>query len=376
MEVTTAIHRNPAKTPIPAATLALAAVLAAGCSPAKPPAAPPPQVEVTAVVQQDVPLIHEWIGTVDGFVNAEIRPQVEGYLVRQAYREGFPVRRGQLLFEIDPRQFQAAAEQAKASLARDRALRDKARLDVDRYTPLAAQKAISQQELDNAQSALNQAQASMDASQAAYDKARLNLEWTRVTSPIDGIAGMAKAQVGNLVNGQGAMTTVSQVDPVKVYFSASEAEYRAWAQSWSAKGGAKGSLQLLLSDGTPYPRRGDPFMTDRNVDLKTGTIMLAGLFPNPEHLLRPGQFAKVRATLGVEAGAIMVPLRAVWEVQGTPQVAVVGPDDKVDIRPVATGPHIGPLVAVEKGLKPNERVVVEGVQKVTPGLLVRPVTAR
>lgn len=273
---------------------------------------------------------------------------------------------------IDPRPFAATAEQARAALARERATRDKAKLDVDRYTPLAAQKAISQQELDNANAALNQAQASMDAAQAAYDRARLNLEWTRVVSPIDGIAGVAKSQVGNLVNGQVVMTTVSQVNPVKVFFSANEAEYMAWAHAWSAKGGGKGTLQLVLSDGSLYPLKGDPFMADRNLDTRTGTILLAGVFANPGQLLRPGQYAKVRATLGVEKAAIMVPLRAVWEVQGTSQVAVVGPDDKVDIRPVSLGPHVGPLVAVEKGLKPGERVVVEGVQKVTPGMRVQP----
>jgi membrane fusion protein (multidrug efflux system) len=333
------------------------------------------QVEVTSVVQKDVPLVHEWIATVDGSVNAEIRPQVEGYVLRQAYREGFPVKRGQLLFQIDPRPFEAAAEQAKAALAREQATFDKARLDVDRYAPLAAQKAISQQELDNANAARNQAQASMDAAQAAYQRARLNLEWTRVVSPIDGIVGMAKAQVGNLVNGQTVMTTVSTVDPVKVLFSANEAEYMAWAHAWSAKGGGKGILQLVLSDGSLYPHKGDPYMTDRNLDTRTGTIALAGLFANPDQLLRPGQYAKVRATLGVAHDALLVPQRAVWELQGTFQVAVVGPDDKVDIRPVRLGAQAGPLVAVEQGVKAQERVVVEGVQKVTPGMTVRPVLA-
>jgi RND family efflux transporter MFP subunit len=378
MEVATAIlrlFRSPFHPSAPAVALSFAVAMALSCGRARQAPAPPLQVEVTGVTQQDVPLLHEWIGTVDGFVNAEIRPQVEGYLLRQVYREGFPVKAGQLLFQIDPRQFQAAASQAKAGVARDQAALDKARLDVDRFAPLVAEKAISQQELDNALSARSQAQANLDASQAAYDKAKLNLEWTRVVSPIDGIAGMAKAQVGDLVNGQRAMTTVSTVDPVKVYFSASEAEYMAWAQAWSAKGGGKGSLELVLSDNTRYPHKGDPFMTDRNVDLKTGTIMLAGLFPNPDHLLRPGQFAKVRAVLGTEPNAIMVPLRSVWEVQGKPQVAVVGADNKVDIRPVTTGPIVGALVAIRKGLMPQDRVVVEGVQKVSAGLLVKPVTA-
>jgi membrane fusion protein (multidrug efflux system) len=333
-------------------------------------------VEVTPATQRDVPQVHEWIGTVDGFVNAEIRPQVEGYLLRQAYREGFPVRRGQLLFQIDPRPFEAAAGEAKAAVARDQATLDKTRLDVERYTPLAAQKAISQQELDNALAARNQAQAILDASRAALVKAKLSLDWTRVVAPVDGIAGMAKVQVGNLVNGQTAMTVVSQVEPVKVYFSANEQEYMSWARAWSAKGGGKGSLELVLSDGQAYPHKGDPFMTDRNIDLKTGTIQLAGVFANPDRLLRPGQYAKVRAVLGIEHGAVLVPQRSVWEVQGRPQVAVVGPDDKVDIRPVTLGIQVGPRVVVEKGVQPGERVVVEGVQKVTPGLPVKPVPAK
>ena len=363
--------------PLPSSPVALVLAAAFGLSCGKAPqaATAPLRVEVATAVQQDVPVVHEWIGTVDGFVNAEIRPQVEGYLLKQAYREGFPVKRGQLLFQIDPRQFEAAAEQAKAAVARDQAMLDKTVLDVDRYTPLAAEKAISQQELDNALAARNQAQAELDAAKAAYDKAKLNVEWTRVLSPIDGIAGMAQVQVGDLVNGQKGMAVVSQVDPVKVYFNANEAEYMSWAQAWSAKGGGKGSLELVLSDGTVFPHKGDPFMTDRNVDLKTGTIMLAGVFPNPDHLLRPGQYAKVRASLGLERGAILVPLRAVWEMQGRPQVAVVGADNKVEIRPVATGTHAGPLVVIEQGLRPRDRVVVEGVQKVTPGLLVDPVPA-
>jgi membrane fusion protein (multidrug efflux system) len=374
MEVATAIPGR-SRSCVHRSALILIAALGVSCGRTKPAAAPPLQVEVTAVVQQDVPLVHEWIGTVDGFVNAEIRPQVEGYVLKQAYREGFPVKRGQLLFQIDPRQFQAAANEAKAAVARDQATLDKARLDVERYTPLAAERAISQQELDNALAARNQAQAVLDASRAALAKAQLNLDWTQVLSPIDGIAGMAKVQVGDLVGGQSIMTTVSTVDPVKVYFSASEAEYMTWAQAWSAKGGAKGSLNLVLSDSTSYPHKGDPFMTDRNVDVRTGTIMLAGVFPNPDHLLRPGQYAKVRAVLGVEKNAIMVPLRAVWDVQGVSQVAVVGADNKVEIRPVTLGAHVGPLVAVEKGLKPQERVVVEGVQKVSTGQSVKPVQA-
>ena len=352
----------------------LAAIFALGCG-HKPLPQAPPQVGVTAVLRQDVPIVHEWVGTLDGFVNAEIRPEVEGYLLKQNYKDGGAVRKGELLFQIDPRQFQATAAQAKAARDRDQAALDKARLDVERFTPLVAQKAISQQELDNALSAQRQAQAGVDASQAAWDKARLNLDWTRVVSPIDGIAGVAKVQVGDLMNGQRVMTTVSNVDPIKVFFSINEAEYMGWAKAWSAGGGAKGSLQLALSDGSVYARKGDPFMADRNVDLKTGTILLAGTFPNPEHLLRPGQYAKVTAGIGVAKGALLVPQRAIWEIQGSPQVAVLGTGNHINIHPIRTGAHAGNLVVVESGLQPEDRVVVEGIQKVSEGLLVNPVAA-
>jgi membrane fusion protein (multidrug efflux system) len=359
---------------LPKTFAALAGLLALGCAHHAPPAGPL-QVGVAAVTRQDVPLTHEWVGTVDGFVNAEIRPQVEGYLVRQAYKDGAAVRKGELLFQIDPRPFQAAADQAKAGLERDKASRDKARMDVERYTPLAASRAISQQELDNALSALRQAQATADASQAAYDRARLSLEWTRVVAPIAGVAGVAKAQVGDLVNAQRIMATVSTVDPVKVYFNATEKEYLEWARAWAGPGGGKGSLELVLSDGAVYPKKGDPYMADRNVDLKTGTILLAGTFANPGNLLRPGQYGKVRAEVGVARGALLIPQRAIWEIQGTPQVAVLGAGNHVNIRPIRTGAHVGPLVVVETGLQPEDRVVVEGTQKVSEGLLVNPVAA-
>jgi membrane fusion protein (multidrug efflux system) len=332
-------------------------------------------VGVLPAVQMDVPLTHEWVGTLDGYVNAEIRPQVEGYLLRQVYKEGSSLHQGDLLFEIDPRQFRAAADQARANWSRDQAALDKAKLDVERYTPLVAEKAISQQELDNAQASFRQAQASMDASKAAHEKALLNLQWTRVVSPITGIAGIAKVQVGDLVNGQKVMTTVSTVDPIKVFFSANEQEYMGWARNWAANGGDKGSLTLMLSDGSTYPLRGDPLLADRNVDVKTGTIMLEGLFPNPQHLLRPGQYAKVVADIGLQKGAIVVPQRAIWEVQGNPQVAVVGPDNKVDIRPIQTGLRLGTLQVVEKGIRAGDRVVVEGTQKVSAGLLVNATSA-
>ena len=344
-----------------------------------PPPASPPAVEVATVIQRDVPITKEWIGSLEGYVNADIRPQVTGYLLNQVYKEGSFVHRGDVLFEIDPRQFQAALNQAKGFLAQNEAALGKAKLDVARFTPLVAQRAVSQQELDNAMAAERQAQANADSARAALEQAQLNLDWTRVRSPIDGIAGIAKSQVGDLVNGQTTMTTVSVVDPIKVYFNPSEQEYMAWALKRgpvdavrSTPPQDKGMLSLVLSDGTAYPQRGDPVLANRNVDVKTGTIQVEGVFPNPSHLLRPGQYAKVRAATDIKKGAILVPQRAVSELQGLYQVAVVGPGDKVEIRPVQTGDRIGSLWIIEKGLSPGERVVVEGIQKVKPGMVVNP----
>jgi len=326
-----------------------------------------------------VPITQEWIGTLDGFVNADIRPQVTGYVLRQVYIEGSFLHRGDVLFEIDPRQFQAALDQAKGFLAQNEAALGKAKLDVARFTPLVAERAISQQELDNAVAAERQAQANVASARATVEQAQLNVGWTKVMSPIDGIAGIAKSQVGDLVNGQTIMTTVSVVDPIKVYFNPSEQEYMAWAQKRGPVDAVrgtppqdKGMLVLTLSDGTAYPQRGDPVLANRNVDLKTGTIQVQGLFPNPKHLLRPGQYAKVRASTDIRKGALLVPQRAVSELQGLYQVAVVGPDDKVEIRPVQTGDRVGNLWIIEKGLSPGDRIVVEGIQKVKPGMVVNP----
>lgn len=360
--------------------LAIAAALPVSCGKKPAPPPPPPQVEVATVLQRDVPVTQEWIGTLDGYVNAEIRPQVTGTVIRQVYREGAFVHRGETLFLIDARQFQAALDQARGGLAQNEAALAKARLDVARFTPLVAQKAASQQELDNAISAERQAQANVASARAAVEQAQLNLTWTNVVSPIDGIAGIAKAQVGNLVNGQTVMTTVSVVDPIKVYFSPSEQEYMAWTQSRGSLFGPdarsrennKGTLQLILSDGTVYPQRGDPLLEDRNVDVKTGTITVAGVFPNPSRLLRPGQYAKVRAVTRINKGALLVPQRAVTELQGSYQVAVVGAGDKVEMRTVQTGDRIGSLWVISRGLAPAERVVVAGLQKVKAGMTVNP----
>jgi len=349
---------------------------------AAPPPPPPAVVDVAQVVAQDVPVMKEWIGSLDGFVNAEIRPEVEGYLLRQDYKEGSFVKRGTVLFEIDPRQFQASLNQVKGDLERNEAALARAKLDVQRFTPLVAQRAISQQELDNAISAQRQAQANVDAARANVERAQLSRDWSRVVSPIDGIAGIAKAQVGNLVSPQTLMTTVSQVDPIKVYFSPSEQEYLQWSQNGGQIGGQidglhpKGMLQLVLSDGSEYPLRGDPLLQDRNIDPRTGTLQVAGVFPNPDSRLRPGQYARVRAVTGVRHAAILVPQRAVTELQGNYQVAVVGPDNKVEIRPIQTADRTGRYWVVTKGLSPGERIVVEGTQKVRAGAVVDPHPAR
>jgi RND family efflux transporter MFP subunit len=359
--------------------LFLAVLVCLSCAKKQAPAPPPLSVEFATVVQKDVPITKEWIGSLEGYVNADIRPQVTGYVLRLVYKEGTFVHRGDVLFEIDPRQFQAALNQAKGFLAQNEAALSKAKLDVARFTPLVAQRAVSQQELDNALAAERAAQANVDSARAQVEQAQLNLGWTNVTSPVDGIAGIAKSQVGDLVNGQTTMTTVSVVDPIKVFFNPSEQEYMDWAQKrgpvdavLSVPPQDKGMLSLTLSDGTVYPQRGDPVLANRNVDVKTGTIQVEGVFPNPKHLLRPGQYAKVHAATDIKKGALLVPQRAVSELQGFFQVAVVGPDNRVDIRPVQTGERFGSLWIIEKGLSAGERVVVEGVQKVKPGMVVNP----
>jgi RND family efflux transporter MFP subunit len=386
-----------------------------------PPSMPPPGVEVAEVEQQDVPIHSEWIGTLDGMVNAEIRAQVAGYLLKQRYTEGSLVQKGQLLFEIDPRPFQAALDQVRGELAKAEgqvtqangqlsqasaqlmqaeANQGKTQLDVDRYAPLAKQKAITDQEFDNAvqanlaakaqveaaragvetaKAAIVASKAAVQAASAAVAKAELDLGFTRITSPIDGIAGIAQAQVGNLVNPtSGALTTVSTVDPIKVYFTLSEQEYLSHTRRNPTKGAwdaasRKLELELVLADGTTYPQKGRFFVADRQVDQSTGAIRLAGIFPNPGNTLRPGQYGQVRAVTSMRESALLVPQRAVSELQGGYRVAVVGSDNKVSIRPVKVGERIGTMWVVEDGLKPGERVVAEGTQKVGPDALVNPI---
>jgi len=356
------------------------------------PQAGSPVVEVVPVEQKDVPIFGEWIGTLDGLVNADVRAQVTGYLLRQGYQEGAFVKKGELLFEIDPRPFQAAVdqaqgqlEQATATLANTEAVQRRTELDVNRYTPLAKEQAASQQDLDNAvqnnlaaKATVETAKAQIQSAQAALETAKINLDFTRLIAPIDGIAGQAQLQVGALVNpSSGPVTSVSTVDPIKVYFTVSESEYLAWRRRFptdTTREAADKSLQLelILADGSTYPRPGTFYFADRQVNESTGAIRIAGLFPNPGNILRPGGYAKVRAATQIQQGALLVPQRAVSELQGGYQVAVVDGQNKVSIRTIQVGDRVGNQWIVSDGLKPGERVVVEGVQKVRPGMQVNP----
>jgi RND family efflux transporter MFP subunit len=357
-------------------------VLSEACENKSVSAAPgaPPTVQVVEVAQRDVPVYHEWIATLDGYVNAVIQPQVSGYLVQQNYREGALVHKNDVLFKIDPRPFQAILDQAKAQLAQAEAQLGKTQLDVQRDTPLAREKAIAQSQLDNDIQANLAAKATVQADKAAVEQAEINLEFTNVRSLVNGVAGIATGQVGNLVGPQTVLTTVSQLDPIKVYFVASEQQYLAFAQrnptvASREKAERELVLELVLSDGTTYPRKGKFFAADRHVDPQTGAIRLAGLFPNPENVLRPGQYGRVRFISYIRPAALLVPQKAVTELQGMYQIAVVGSDDKVSIRTVQVGERSGPMWIIEQGVKPGERVVVEGVQKVRDGMPVKIATA-
>lgn len=409
----------------------------------------PPEVEVVAVEQKDVPIYSEWIGTTDGMVNADIKAQVTGYLLRQDYKEGSFVKKGQLLFEIDPRPFQAALDQAsgqvaqfegqlaqansqirqaeaqvaqaysqflqaQAQLAQAQANQVKAQLDADRYTQLVKTGVGTEQDYDNAVQSNAAAKAQVKAAEAGVETANaerraadaqvgtakaaiatvkgqienakaavraaeLNLGFTRLTSPVDGIAGVAQAQVGNLISAQSApLTTVSTVDPIKVYFTLSEQEYLNFSKRnliAAQQGGsvARIELELLLSDDTTYPEKGSFYLADRQVDQKTGAIRMAGLFPNPGNVLRPGQYGRVRAVTATRPAALLVPQRAVTELQGSYQVAVVGGDNKVEVRAVKVGYRVEEMWVIEDGLRPGERVVAEGTQKVRPDVAVNPI---
>jgi RND family efflux transporter MFP subunit len=343
-------------------------------------AAPPPNVQVVEVFQRDVPVYHEYLATMDGFVNAQIQPQVSGYLIKQNYVEGALVGKNQVLFKIDPRPFQAIVDQAKAQVAQAEAQLGKTQLDVQRDTPLAKEKAIAQSQLDNDIQANLAAKATVQADKAAVEQAELNLEFTNVRSLIDGVAGIASGQVGNLVGPQIVLTTVSQLEPIKAYFTVSEQQYLAFVKrnptvAARAARQRQFELDLILSDGSTYPRKGKFFAADRHVDTQTGAIRLAGLFPNPDNVLRPGQFGRVRFVSYIRPEVLLVPQKAVVELQGSYQVAVVGNDNKVTLRTVKIGERTGAMWIIDQGLNPGERVVVEGVQKVRDSMLVHPTLA-
>src|ERR1700761_4763713 len=376
-------------------------------------APPPPEVEVASVEQRDVPIYREWIGTLDGMVNAAIRAEVTGYLLTQNYAEGSFVRKGELLFQIDPRPFQAAADQAQGQLAEANAQlaqakaqllqadaqltsaeanQRKAQLDEDRYIPLVKQSAITQQDMDNArqtnlsskaqvkaasaqvETAKAQIQASsaaVEAAKAAVETARVNLGFTRLTSPIDGVAGVAQVQVGNLVSpASNAVTTVSTLDPIKVNFTVSEQEYLSFTRQDTAI--KRLQLELILADGSIYSHKGQFAFADRQVNESTGAIQLTGVFPNPGNTLRPGQYGRVRAVIGTTEGALLIPQRAVTEMQGTYLVEVVGDGNKVGVQPVKVGDRVGSEWVISDGLKPGQRVIAEGTMKVAPGMQVNP----
>jgi membrane fusion protein, multidrug efflux system len=416
-------RKSPSRLFHPAAGLLLAAALSisAGCKDAPKPAARPPEpVKVAPVIQRDVPIYAEWVGTTVGYVTAQIRARVSGYLISQNYREGTLVKSGDLMFQIDPRPYQIALNQARAQLRttesqleqaraqvaqaeadllRAEANQKKTELDVARYTPLAARGSVSQQELDdavqnnlanlasvaaqkanvaNARATVSKTQAEISRAQASLADAELNLSWTKVTSPISGIAGIKNADIGDLIATSTTLTSVSLVNPIYVQVAVAEQEYMRWRQrGWNPDtvGDRKGQLEMTLADGSTFPHPGTPEIVDRQVGVTTGTISIRGVFPNPGDLLRPGQFAKVRTVVDTKMGALLVPQRAVRDLQGQHQVAVVGAGDTVDIRTVKLAERVGSLWIVSEGLKPGERVIVEGIDKVKTGEKVKPLPA-
>ena len=338
---------------------------------------PPPEVEVAEVIQKDVPVYSEWVASMDGMVNATILAQVQGYLIRQNYKEGDLVKKGAMLFEIDPRPFQAAVDEARAVMAKHQAVLQTAQANLKRILPLAAANAVSQRDKDNAIGSVQSSEAQVLEAQAQVRKAELDLGFTKISSPIDGIAGAAKAQMGDLVGTPQAreLTTVSTVNPIKVYVPISEREYLQSVEKSKQEqkpDAEKTTFELILADGSTWPQKGTFSFADRQVDPQTGTIKVAILFPNTDNTLRPGQFAKVRALMGTAKGALLVPQRAVGELQGSYQVAVVAADNTVLIRGVTVGERIGNLWVIREGLKAGDRVVAEGTQKAGNGVKVTP----
>jgi RND family efflux transporter MFP subunit len=358
--------------------LALTFLLAA-CS--RKPAAPvgaAPTVLVTAVVQKDVPIYDEFVGTLDGSINASIQARVQGYLTSQNYKEGTAVKKDDLLFQIDPRPLAAALEQAKAAKAQAEAAQKQAELTAQRNIDLSQRKAISDQERDNAVQVAAAAKAQTEAQQAAVDQAQLNVDYASIRSPIDGIAGLATAQVGDLVGPTtGALTTVAKVDPIKAYFTVSDQRYVVYAERYSdpAKRAAHEKeleFELILADGSRFAQKGELFAAQNQIDVRTGTVRIAAIFPNPGNILRPGQFARIRVRTDLQKGALLVPQRAVIELQGNYLVAVVDSNNKAHLRPVKPGRRIDSMWIVQEGLRAGDHIVVEGVQKVREGSSVAP----
>jgi membrane fusion protein (multidrug efflux system) len=353
------------------ASLFLVVTLAGCASKDEKPAPPPLGVTVTPVLKQDVEIRQEWVGSMLGNVDADIRPKVDGFLLKQLYTEGSYLRKGEPMFELDARQAQASVEQAKGRLERARASLAQAQIDVKRYTPLVAQRAISQAELDKAQSMERAAKAEVDADQAVLDNANLNLGWTTVTSPISGIAGISKVGIGDLMTPTTVMTTISNVDPINIDFSIAEQDYMRFQREKLGRAAGR-DLQLILGDGTVYPQRGRALLVNREVDTRTGTIQVRAEFPNPGNVLRPGQYARIRAVTEVRKGALVIPQRAIFELQGVYQVGVVGSDNKVTIKSVQLGPQLADVWVVESGLQAGDSVIVDGLQRVKNGMTVAP----
>jgi membrane fusion protein, multidrug efflux system len=367
-----------------AAAVFIFSLVSTGCKNPSPPAAPAgppiPTVAVATVVQKDVAIYDQAVGTTVGFVNAQILPKVSGYLLRQDYKDGSRVRAGQLLFEIDPRQYQATLDQALGELARAQAQSKQNQLTLARYTQLYKDSVIAKQTFDDITQTTRASEAQVKAGAAAVENAKLNLQWTKVFSPINGVAGIAQAQVGDLVGTSTLLTTVSQVDPIKVSFPISEKQYLHFANQINADENGNPPknplrLELILDNGSVYSEPGRIYAANRQIDVQTGTIMMQATFPNPENILRPGMYAKVRAQTDVQHNALLVPQTAVSSIQGQYEVAVVGADNKVTLRPVIPGIETGSLWVIDGGLKSGERVVADGAQKVQEGMEVRPVLA-
>lgn len=346
------------------------------CGEEAPPPAPPPEVLVIEAMARDVPEVAEWLGTTEGSVDAEIRAQVAGYLVSRDFQEGSRVAQGDLLFRIDPRPFRAAFEQAQGDLRRAQAALERSRLDVARYQPLVADGAVSQQEFDNAVQRERADEASVQSARAAAERSGIELGFTEIRAPITGLVGVAQRQLGDFVGPTDStpLSTISQLDPIQVEFPLSEQEYLRYAPAFQdalREGRFRaGALQLLLADGSVYPHRGTGYPAGREIDPTTGTIAVKGVFPNPDQLLRPGQYARIRVETGVLRDAVVVPQRAIQELQGLGQVAVVTGEGTVELRTVQLGPTWGTLRVIRDGITAGERVVVEGFQKVRPGMTV------